>query len=98
MGNMIKRRNGQYIYHPISLFTSKKSVSGTASLADELPVIANTNKTTKSCPLEDKFQRSLSFFNFFLQLNVDCIFPENIQNNCKAYNSLHGHNLPRDHN
>gem|GEM_PF-5147186 len=53
------------MYHPISLVIPKKSVTGEASLAAELPVMANTKKTMKSCQLDVSSQRSLSFFNFY---------------------------------
>jgi hypothetical protein len=53
------------MYQPISFFISKRSVTGDASFAAELPVMAKTRNIIKSCPLVFIPQRFLSFFNFF---------------------------------
>ena len=76
----------------------KNSVSGFASFAAELPVMANTSKITKSCQLDWIFHRCLSFFNFFRLKGFDYIFAQKTQNNCKADNLLRSRNQCLDRN
>lgn len=80
------------MYQPISFPIPKNSVSGFASFAAELPVIANTKKITNSCQFDWIFHRCLSFFNFFRLKGFDYIFAQKTQNNCKADNLPHIHN------